>query len=69
MSFHKSEDRKKLKDKFKKGLKEVKKSVGKIVNKAADKLVPKEIAPFLPLAGMLVPGGMGITSYLLQIKS
>jgi len=65
MSFHKSEDRKKLKDKFKKGLKEVKKSVGKIVNKAADKLVPKEIAPFLPLAGMLVPGGMGITSYLL----
>ena len=26
MSFHKSEDRKKLKDKFKKGLKEVKKS-------------------------------------------
>ncbi len=65
MSFHKSEDRKKLKDKFKKGLKEVKKSVGKIVNKAADKLVPKEIAPFLPLAGMFVPGGMGITSYLL----
>jgi len=65
MSFHKSEDRKKLKNKLKKGLKEVKKSIGDIADKAADKLVPKEIAPFLPLAGMLVPGGMGITSYLL----
>ena len=65
MSFHKSEDRKKIKDKLKKGFKEVKKSIGDIADKAADKLVPKEIAPFLPLAGMLVPGGMGITSYLL----
>ena len=55
---------KKARDKLKKGFKELKKSVGDIANKAADKLVFKEIAPFLPLAGMLVPGGLGITSYL-----
>jgi hypothetical protein len=58
MSFHD-----KLKRKIKKGFKEIKKGLGSIANKAADKLVPKELAPVLPLASLLIPGG-GITGYL-----
>lgn len=33
----------------------VKKKVNKVFNKAADKLIPKELAPFLPYASMLLP--------------
>jgi hypothetical protein len=33
----------------------VKKKVNKVFNKAADKLIPKEIAPFLPYASLLLP--------------
>ena len=34
--------------------------VNKIMNKVSDKLVPKELAPFLPIASALVPGlGLG----------
>tara|TARA_R110002124_G_scaffold141279_1_gene305726 strand:+ start:142 stop:1701 length:1560 start_codon:yes stop_codon:yes gene_type:complete len=41
--------------------------VDKFMNKVSDKLVPKELAPFLPMASMLMPGlGGGIMSqYLL----
>ena len=44
-----------LKKAAKKGFKEIKKGIGSIANKAADKLVPKELAPFLPLLSF-VPG-------------
>ena len=33
----------------------VKKKVNKVFNKAADKLIPKELAPFLPYASLLLP--------------
>ena len=34
--------------------------VNKIMNKVSDKLVPKELAPFLPLASAFIPGlGLG----------
>ena len=34
--------------------------VDKIMNKVSDKLVPKELAPFLPLASAFIPGlGLG----------
>ena len=33
----------------------VKKKVNKVFNKVADKLIPKELAPFLPYASMLLP--------------
>ena len=44
-----------LKKAAKKGFKEIKKGIGSIANNAADKLVPKELAPFLPLLSF-VPG-------------
>ena len=39
----------------------VKKKVDKVMNKVADKIIPKEIAPILPIAAMMIPGlqGMG----------
>ena len=44
-----------LKSAVRKGAKKIKKGLGSLVNKAADKLVPKELAPFLPLLAF-VPG-------------
>ena len=37
-------------------LKKVFKKISKAANKVADKLVPKEIAPFLPILGAFAPG-------------
>jgi len=47
---------KKIKRAVKKGTKKIKKGLGSLANKVADKLVPKELAPFLP---MLAPLFMG----------
>ena len=37
-------------------IKKLFKSVIKVDNKVADKIVPKEIAPLLPIAAAFVPG-------------
>ena len=39
--------------------------VNKIMNKVSDKLVPKELAPFLPIAAAFIPGGGIMQQYLL----
>ena len=40
-------------------IKKLFKKVSKVANKVADKLVPKEIAPLLPIAAAFVPGMLG----------
>ena len=40
-------------------IKKLFKSVSKVANKVADKIVPKEIAPLLPVAAAFVPGMLG----------
>ena len=40
-------------------IKKLFKSVSKVANKIADKIVPKEIAPLLPIAAAFVPGMLG----------
>jgi len=40
-------------------IKKLFKSVSKVANKIADKIVPKEIAPLLPVAAAFVPGMLG----------
>jgi len=47
---------KKIKRAVKKGTKKIKKGLGSLVNKISDKLVPKELAPFLPLLAPLFLG-------------
>jgi len=42
----------------------VKKKVSKVFNKVADKIVPKEIAPILPIAAMFIPGLQGMSPLL-----
>jgi hypothetical protein len=42
----------------------VKKKVDKVMNKVADKLVPKELAPVLPFAAMMIPGLQGMAPLL-----
>jgi len=37
-------------------LDDIKDSISDFANKAADKLVPKELAPFLPILGAFAPG-------------
>ena len=44
----------------------VKKKVNKVFNKVADKLVPKELAPFLPIAAMMIPGAGIFSSTLMR---
>ena len=39
----------------------VKKKVDKVMNKVADKIIPKEIAPILPIAAMMIPGLQGMS--------
>ena len=39
--------------------------VNKLFNKVADKIVPKELAPFLPLAAAFIPGGGIMSQYFL----
>ena len=39
----------------------VKKKLDKVMNKVADKLIPKEIAPLLPIASMFIPGMQGLS--------
>ena len=39
----------------------VKKKIDKVMNKVADKIVPKEIAPILPIAAMMIPGLQGMS--------
>ena len=53
---------KKIKRAVKKGTKKLKKGLGSLANTVADKLVPKELAPFLP---MLAPLFMGPSASLL----
>ena len=47
---------KKIERAVKKGTKKIKKGLGSLVNKISDKLVPKELAPFLPLLAPLFLG-------------
>ena len=56
----------KIKKTVKKATKKVKKGLGSLANKVADKLVPKELAPFLPLLTPLFlgPGAGALTRYL-----
>ena len=42
----------------------VKKKISKVFNKVADKIVPKEIAPILPIAAMFIPGLQGMSPLL-----
>jgi hypothetical protein len=42
----------------------VKKKLSKVMNKVADKIVPKEIAPILPIAAMFIPGLQGMESFI-----
>jgi hypothetical protein len=42
----------------------VKKKISKVMNKVADKIVPKEIAPILPFAAMMIPGLQGMAPLL-----
>ena len=41
-------------------LDDIKDSISDFANKAADKLIPKELAPFLPIAGAFAPGLGGV---------
>ena len=53
----------KIKKTVKKATKKVKKGLGSLANKVADKLVPKELAPFLPMLAPLFMGpGAGLLS-------
>ena len=45
-------------------IKKLFKSVSKVANKVADKIVPKEIAPILPIASMFIPGMQGLSPLL-----
>jgi len=42
----------------------VKKKIDKVMNKVADKIVPKELAPVLPFAAMMIPGLQGMAPLL-----
>jgi len=39
--------------------------VDKLFNKVSDKLIPKELAPFLPIAAAFIPGGGIMSQYLM----
>ena len=57
----------KIKKAVKKGTKKIKKGLGSLANTLADKLVPKELAPFLPLLAPMFmgPGASMLTRYLM----
>ena len=58
---------KKIKRAVKKGTKKLKKGLGSLANTVADKLVPKELAPFLPMLAPLFMGpGAGLLSRYLM---
>jgi len=57
----------KIKRTVSKATKKIKKGLGSLANKAADKLVPKELAPFLPLLApvFMGPGASMLSRYLM----
>ena len=42
----------------------VKDKISKVFNKVADKIIPKEIAPLLPIAAAFVPGMQGMSGIM-----
>ena len=55
---------KKIKRAVKKGAKKLKKGLGSLANQVSDKLVPKELAPFLPLLAFVpVPSVCRVVPY------